>query len=122
MPWTDEQVESAVGVLLRVGVVASATVVLAGGIWYFSTAGIGPVHYQLFRGEPAGLRGPAGVIRGLLARDPRSVIQFGLLLLIATPIARVAFAMGAFALQKDWTYVAIAAIVLAALLYGLAGS
>jgi uncharacterized membrane protein len=45
-----------------------------------------------------------------------------LLLLIATPIARVAFAAFAFALEKDYMYVIITLIVLAVLLYSLLGS
>ena len=49
----------------------------------------------------------------------RAWIWAGLLILIATPVARVAFACAAFALQRDWTYVTISAIVLALLIYGL---
>ena len=45
--------------------------------------------------------------------------KLGLLVLIATPIARVACTLVAFALQRDRTYVGITAIVLALLLYGL---
>ena len=49
----------------------------------------------------------------------RGLIQFGLLLLIAVPVARVAFSVVAFALQRDRTYVVVTLIVLAVLLYGL---
>jgi uncharacterized membrane protein len=45
-----------------------------------------------------------------------------LLLLIATPIARVALALIAFALQRNVTYVVVSAIVLALLLVSLIGS
>ena len=61
------------------------------------------------------------MIGGVLALDPRAVIQLGLLLLIATPIARVAFSLLAFIRQRDRTYVVITAIVLAVLLYSLTG-
>jgi uncharacterized membrane protein len=60
-------------------------------------------------------------MRDLRIGNAGSVIQFGLLLLIGTPIARVVFAVVAFAIQKDRTYVFISLIVLAALLYGLNG-
>jgi uncharacterized membrane protein len=46
-------------------------------------------------------------------------MQLGLLILIATPLARVAFSVAAFATEHDWTYVAVTLIVLAVLLYGL---
>lgn len=50
----------------------------------------------------------------------RGIIQLGLLLLLATPVARVAFSIYAFAHQRDLTYVFITSIVLAILLYSLA--
>jgi len=50
----------------------------------------------------------------------RAIIQFGLLLLIATPIARVAFSLVGFALERDRSYVVITSIVLAVLIYGVA--
>ncbi len=53
--------------------------------------------------------------------EPRSVIQLGLLLLIATPIARVAFSVVAFAVQRDRVYVGLSAVVLAVLLWSLSG-
>ena len=43
----------------------------------------------------------------------------GVLLLIATPVARVALSLVGFALERDWHYVLITAIVLAILLYSL---
>jgi uncharacterized membrane protein len=49
------------------------------------------------------------------------MIQFGLLLLIATPIARVAFSIFAFTLQRDRIYVIITLIVFAVLIYSLLG-
>ena len=50
----------------------------------------------------------------------RAIIQFGLLLLIATPIARVTFSLVGFAMERDWTYAVITAIVLAILIFALA--
>jgi uncharacterized membrane protein len=46
-------------------------------------------------------------------------VQFGIVLLIATPVARVALMLGAFVLQRDRLYVALTAVVLALLLLGL---
>jgi uncharacterized membrane protein len=47
------------------------------------------------------------------------VIQLGILVLIATPVARVLFSMLGFGLEKDWMYVGVTAIVLVLLLYSL---
>ena len=52
----------------------------------------------------------------------QAIIQFGLLLLIATPVARVAFAAIGFAMERDYLYVVITLIVLVVLLYSLFGS
>jgi uncharacterized membrane protein len=49
------------------------------------------------------------------------MIQLGLLFLIATPVARVAFSVYAFMRERDKTYVIITLIVLAILLYSLFG-
>ena len=52
----------------------------------------------------------------------RGIIQLGLLLLIATPVARVAFSIFGFALEGDRMYAGFTLIVLAILLYSLLGS
>jgi uncharacterized membrane protein len=119
--WTDDQVEMIVGNLLRAGVIAAATVVLVAGILYLIRHGAAPPDYRVFHGEPADLRSVPGIVRDVLALRSRAVIQLGLLLLIATPVARVAFAVFAFARQRDRTYVIVTLLVLAMLLYSMMG-
>jgi len=46
-------------------------------------------------------------------------VQLGLVLLIATPMVRVALTLVAFLWQRDRLYVCITAFVLALLVYGL---
>jgi uncharacterized membrane protein len=57
------------------------------------------------------------VLEGIRHFDSRSIIRLGVLLLIATPIMRVAFCVYSFAMQKDKIYVLISTIVLTVLLY-----
>ncbi len=120
--WSDEQVEEVMGTLLRVGVILAATVVLVGGILYLSRYGATSPDYRVFRGEPADLRSVSGVLSDVTALNSRGLIQLGLLLLIATPVARVAFSVFAFARQRDITYVVLTLLVLALLIYSLTGS
>ncbi|HXF25889.1 MAG TPA: DUF1634 domain-containing protein [Bryobacteraceae bacterium] len=120
--WNDERVERVVGLLLRIGVLISAGVVLAGGILYLIQHGSDPRGYRVFRPGGVAVRGLPAIVRGAWHLDYRSLIQFGLLLLIATPVARVAFCVAAFALERDRTYVVITLIVLAVLLASLIGS
>jgi uncharacterized membrane protein len=122
MPWTDERVDNAIGILLRTGVTIAALVVLTGGVWYLARHGGAHPDYHVFHGEPPDLRTVTGVLKGILEWSPLTWMQFGILLLIATPVARVAFAVFAFAAQRDWTYVVITLIVLAILLYSLSGA
>jgi uncharacterized membrane protein len=105
--------------LLQLGVLIAAVVVVLGSALLLVQHGGTQVAYSVFHGEPDGLRSIAGIVRGVLAMQSESIVQFGLLLLIATPVARVAFTLVAFILQRDRTYVIITTIVLALLLYGL---
>jgi len=117
--WTDKRVEQVVGNLLRAGVGLAATVVLIGGLLYLVRHGATSPHYGVFEGEPASLQSLDGVVRAALRGQSRGIIQLGLVLLILTPIARVAFSVFAFARTHDWVYASVTAIVLALLVYSL---
>ena len=115
----DHRIESMMGRLLQVGVLIASTVVLIGGLLYLRAhAGI-TKDYSTFKGEPASLRHPIELFRLLMTGDPAAVVQLGVLLLIATPIARVIFAAIGFAVERDRLYVAISLAVLAVLIFGL---
>jgi uncharacterized membrane protein len=117
--WTDQRVDEIIGNLLRVGVILAAAVVLLGGVLYMAQHPSTLPDYRVFRGEPAYLRGVSGIVKDARTLDGRGLIQLGLLVLLATPIARVVFSVLAFALQRDRTYVVVTLIVLAVLLYSL---
>ncbi len=119
--WTDQKVEILMGNLLRAGVLTSALIVLCGGLTYLARHGREVPAYQVFQGEPLDLKTVSGILEECLALRGRGIIQFGLLLLIATPVARVAFSIYAFSRQHDWAYVAFTLIVLGLLLYSLSG-
>ncbi len=111
--------QQVIGMLLRLGVMIAAGVVAAGGMCYLVESGAARPEYHEFHGIAEDLRTVPGVWRGVLDLRCKSIIQLGILMLIATPIARVAFSAAAFGLQRDWTYTAITSIVLTILLYGL---
>ena len=119
--WTDERIEATIGNLLRWGVTTAGLVVLIGATVYLAHHGTESPNYQVFRGEPTDLRTLDGIVRQALAGRGRGLIQLGLLLLIATPIARVAFSLVAFARQRDRLYVVVTLLVLAVLVYSLLG-
>ncbi len=114
------ELEQRLGTLLRAGVLLSALVTLIGGVMYLLSHGHDVANHTAFRGEPAQLRTVGGVMSGALAGDSAAIIQLGVLLLIATPIARVAMSLVGFARERDWTYVWVSLLVLVLLGYGLA--
>lgn len=120
--WTDQKVEVIIANLLRVGVTFAAAVVLAGGAVFLVRHGMSHANYHVFVGEPTDLRSWMGILHLVLDLRGRGIIQLGLLFLIATPVARVAFAAFAFAIERDWLYVGISSFVLLVLLYSLLGS
>ena len=119
--WTNQQVETIIGNLLRGGVILAALVVFIGGMFYLFRYGLAYPDYRVFRGEPTDLRTVHGILTDALSFHRRGLIQLGLLLLIATPVARVAFSIYAFLRQGDRTYVVVTLIVFTILLYSLFG-
>lgn len=117
----DRKTEIAIGNLLRYGVLSAGTLVLVGGFIYLARHGMETPNYHVFRGEPPAYKTLFGIWDQAVTGHGRGLIQLGLLLLVATPIARVALCLVAFARQRDHLYVVITLIVLGVLLYGLLG-
>ena len=120
--WSDRKVEEGIGTLLRTGVLLSAAIVFLGGAVYLARHGASPADYRVFRGEPSELRQIRGIVHEAVSLRGRGIIQLGLLLLIATPVARVIFSIFGFAAEKDYLYVGFASVVLVILVCGLLGS
>lgn len=118
---SDDEVELRLGRLLQAGVLASAALVLVGGVLFVVEHGAATPHHSTFTGEPSDLKTVGGIVMSALALRGRGLIQLGLLLLIATPVARVAFSLYTFVRQQDRTYVAITAFVLVLLIASIVG-
>ena len=116
---SDHGVQQAIGGLLRIGVVIAAVVTCLGGALLLVQHGGDPVAHRTFQGEPPALESIVSIVRGAASFNGDAIAQLGLLLLIATPVARVAFTLVAFALQGDRKYVMITSIVLSLLVYAL---
>lgn len=120
--WEQRDVERWIGKLLRYGVVLSCTVTLVGGILYLMQ------HYtvvpdyspipsgEAFPGAADYLRELSGILPRLLEGDGAAIIQLGVIVLIATPVIRVAFSALAFLIERDYMYVVITLIVLSIIL------
>jgi uncharacterized membrane protein len=117
--WSDDRMAQGVGRLLKGGVRVAAGVTAAGGLALLLQHGGGTVDYHSFRGEPAELRGIVSVVSGAARLQLPAVIQLGIVLLLATPVARVLLSLVEFVLRRDRLYTTITSVVLALLLYGL---
>lgn len=119
MPWTEEEIDRRMGRLLKAGVFIAAGVMLAGGIVYLFVEHQPPPDYTEFHSDAAVLGSISHIFRAALRGDAAAIIQIGTLLMIATPVARVAFAAYAYLRSHDRMYVVISSIVLVLLLYGI---
>jgi uncharacterized membrane protein len=117
---TDAEMDRTLGLLLRWGVLAATAVVLVGGAVYLYRHGLEErPDFRTFAGEPARYSSIAGVFGEAARGGGRGIVQLGVLLLIATPVARVVFSIYAFGRQRDGVYVGVTVVVLMVLLYGL---
>jgi uncharacterized membrane protein len=114
---TDEDLEKIIGQLLRYGVLISSLVVLAGGIVYLIRHGRQFPQYGTFLGEPDKMREPVPMWKAIIHGEGRPLIQLGLLMLIATPIARIVFSIFGYLVEKDYLYMLITGIVLVVILW-----
>ena len=115
----DEKMAGVISILLISGLVCSLVLVIFGGLMFISNNAHMTTNYKVFTGEPADLRAIAAVVRGAFKGNLRAVMQLGVVVLIGTPVARVAFSVLTFAMEKDFKYVVFSSLVLAGLLYSL---
>src|SRR3954449_8427624 len=118
--WDDDAIEHLLARLLPAGVLLSPVLVVAGGIVFLLHHGTSPPQYIRFAGEPAELSNVRGIVHSASRGDGRGLIQLGLLVLIATPVLRVAGSLLAFVALKDRSYVVLPSVVLLLLSSSLA--
>lgn len=117
--WQERDVEMFIGQQLRWGVITASIVAFIGGVIYlYRHAGDTP-SYHVFNGAPPYVRHLPGIFEGVMRLDGLAVIQLGVVILLATPVTRIAFSVLAFAMEKDWLYVVITLIVLGVIAFSI---
>ncbi len=116
-PVKDERkIDLAISNILRLGVILSSLLVAVGGAIMLAQEG----HHVFVDGKfDTELRSIPGIIDLVRRGKAEGVIQLGVVVLLATPFMRVAFAALAFLKERDYVYVAIALTVLSGLTYSL---
>src|ERR1700761_287317 len=121
----DKDMQAIIGWILRIGVSASMILVFIGGIFFVFRHGHSIPDYKNFKGVPYFIHNTGGILEGVRNLKGQAIIQLGIILLIATPIIRVAFSAVGFIIEKDYLYTAISLIVLliifASMVTGYAG-
>jgi uncharacterized membrane protein len=113
---TLQRIENLISHVLRIGVGVSLLVIVAGTVTSF-------VHHPGYLWSPQALPplttpvvdAPPTlhtVLAGVLAGRGRSLVMLGLILLIATPVLRVAVSVVVFLIQEDLIFVALTMVVL----------
>ncbi len=121
----DPAMTRAISLLLIVGVVTSAVVIAVGLLLVVVTGQTGyhdVVNLNLVLGREGSVAFPTtigGVVQGAIQLRPFAVIELGTLLLIATPVFRVAASVLLFLLERDYLYTVITLLVLGLLLFSI---
>jgi len=117
----DVDMQAFIGKMLRTGVTLSACVTVLGGLMYIFRHNALIPDYRNFTKVGEQYISLADIFKGVAEFRARAIIQLGVLLLIATPIARVIFSVVAFLLEKDYLYTIITLIVLGIICFSIVG-
>ncbi len=114
-----------ISVTLRGGLLVAASVGALGAGLYLAMHWNDKVTFDTFRGVQPQYASLPVILHNALASSTagevrgRAVAQTGILLLVLTPVMRVVFSLFGFAVERDWTYVSITAVVLLVLTVSL---
>jgi uncharacterized membrane protein len=121
-PRAPADINDAIGKILRYGVVLSSAAVAAGLVlMLLAPPPESPATLQAALAANFGrpTLSPSALLAGLAHGSAVGVLQLGMLILIATPITRVAASVLLFLREKDMLYVGITLLVLGMLLVAL---
>ena len=115
----DMTLETRLSRLLTISTAVAGLTTLAGMVMHLWRHHADTASFRSF--VPTDLADLHALLPRLAQFEPRALIQAGVLLLVLTPVARVAATLIAFAARRDWLYVAVTLAVLGTLVAGLAG-
>lgn len=112
-----------IGMVLRYGVIISFAVIGVGTILLFAEGQTGyyplTTAEQLFERQNRFLIGLVPLIQGIISAKPYAIIDLGVLILLATPMARVFISIFLFLNERRYIFVLITITVLALLLFSM---
>lgn len=118
-----ESMNLVIGRVLRYGVLVSGIIILLGTISLAASSGLSDTAGELVYNQNVPHDGldvnPASIFHGLVTLSAFSWIELGVIVLIATPVARVIISVFLFAAERDRLYVLVTAVVLFLLLFSM---
>jgi len=111
----ERHLERFIALVLRIGVITSGIIVIAGAVLFLIRHGTAQPGYHIFEPAVNNFTGFRNLIAGVLSLRSVSIMEAGVLLLIATPVIRVLLTFLVFAYRKDYLYVVITGMVLGGL-------
>jgi uncharacterized membrane protein len=119
---TDEKLERIVSAVLKWGVLCALALAATGAGIHLRQHHSEIARYSVFHMEAPDTRTVHGIWFSAIRFDGRAVMQLGVIVLILTPIVRVAVAAAAFAFESDYLYAIVSLTVLAILAYSITHS
>ena len=115
-------INDVIALILRAGVYISGTILIVGLGLFLVHAPSGNVITNVLRSSSVSPDVPTSigaVMLGLGSASPTAVIELGVMVLLATPVIRVAASIVLFLVEADWLYSILTAVVLALLLISI---
>lgn len=119
-PHRDERIAKVIALILRCGTILASVAVVIGGIVYLYFHGFDVPNYHAFRGEPQQFHTLSGIVKDALHGHGTGLIELGLLILVLTPFARVAYSVCAWTVRRNYKYAVLTLIVLSLLFFSMA--
>jgi len=122
-PYKVVDFDSVIGLVLRYGVISSFIIIALGSFLLFAEgqtgySSVGSAE-QLYGSHNGVLIGLVPLAQGIASAKPYAIIDLGLIVLLATPIARVVISLFLFLNEKRYAFVVITSGVLAVLLLSI---
>lgn len=113
------RIQARMGRILFWGMMASALIIVIGGVLFLLAYGGSPPDFFNFNASGRHVKTVAGVVSGIAAYRGGAIIEAGILLLVLFQYVRVIMSALMFARLRHWFFVGVSLFILAVLVYGL---
>jgi uncharacterized membrane protein len=116
----ESKLQRVISIALRTGVTVASVIGIVGGMLFLARHGAQPVSFRLFDGTNSPYASVTAVGKALNSGDHSTrdlaIAQLGIVVLLLTPIIRVALSIVGFLMERDRAYVVITSVVLVTLM------